>query len=100
MTISGCSTLPSPKDLPPAIKTGDICPPPQAFASWNDFTSQTKAMKGETAFQTAKRFRLAEERKNAAAQRLWMGLKRCREHGQPPEKPKPKSITEILIGGL
>ena len=77
----------------------DYCPAPQAFASWSDFTTYTKVVKGESAYQTVKRFRIAEARKNAAGQRIWMGLKRCRDQDIPAPKTKA-TPTDVLIGGL
>jgi hypothetical protein len=71
----------------------DYCPPPQAFANWNDFVNSTQAIKGETALQTAKRFRLAEMKKNASGQRLWMGLKECRDQQMTPPQKAPERLS-------
>lgn len=57
-------------------------------------------MKGETALKTAQKFRLAEARKNAAGQRLWTGLKKCRAIGSKPADQKKDPASEVLIGGL
>jgi hypothetical protein len=107
MTISSCSTLPpAEKVAPKPVSFADYCPPPQAFASWHDFTQTTPIAKGDTVLKTAKKFRIAEMRKNAAGQRLWMGLKRCRAQQvevEPEPKPEPdkkKAVKEVLIGGL
>ena len=106
MTISSCSTLPPPEKVAPKpVSFADYCPPPQAFASWDDFTRTTPVIKGETVIKTAKKFRIAEMKKNAAGQRLWMGLKRCRAQQveiepEPKPEPKKKAVSDTLLGGL
>lgn len=105
MLISGCSTVPglSAADIP-KVDMKDLCPPPQAFASWHDFTQRTQVKKGESAFTTVQRYRLAEAKKNLAGQRLWSGLKQCRAKKadpEPPKKPRPAdSVADILSGGF
>jgi hypothetical protein len=91
------------KKAPPAISFADYCPPPQTFADPRTFRTVTKVKKGETAFQTVKRFRLAEAKKNAAAQRLYNGMRSCRS-----KRVEMEDVTEIeggvtsdiLAGGL
>ncbi len=97
---SGCSTLPSPSDVNPQKKAALLCPHPSVYANWATFTGKTEVKQGETAFQTVKRFRVAEQRKNAEAQRLWEGMKACRADKSPTQPDKEKTISEILIGGL
>ena len=83
--ISGCSTLPASRDLRvEPVKIADHCPPPQAFAKWADFTTDTPVVKGESAFKTVQRLKLAEARRNMAGQRLWAGLKQCRAKKADP----------------
>lgn len=93
------------KKLPQPISFADYCPPPQTFANWNVLKEETKVKKGETAFQTVKRFRLAEKEKNAAAQRLWTGMKSCRAKQVQVEvettvRKKQQAVSDILAGGL
>lgn len=92
-----------PKKLPPTVSFSDYCPPPQTFASWHDFTQKTQVKKGETAFQTVKRFRIAEKERNDAAQRLWTGMKACRAKKVDLDvqvTKKQKAVSDILVGGL
>lgn len=90
---------------PPSVSFSDYCPPPQTFASWNTFTAETKVAKGENAFQTVKKFKLAEKEKNASAQRLWTGMKACRTKKVEMEvtttvKKRQSTVSDILAGGL
>jgi hypothetical protein len=71
--------LPAVAPLPEAEpKVAAVCPQPGVFADPRVFRSTTKIQKGETAFQTVKRFRLAEAQKNAHGDRLWRGMQACR----------------------
>jgi hypothetical protein len=92
----GCSTLPKPSELAPPAKQS--CLPPQSYASWYTFTSTTEVVPGESAFTTAKRFRIAEREKNLAGQRLWHGLKVCRGELTKTPQPKPEGLSSFLGG--
>lgn len=93
--MHGCST-PQPSE---PISAAALCPHPSVYASYATFNRTTEVKSGETAFQTVKRFRIAEKEKNASGRRLWNGLKSCRTKNAKPDE-KERSITEILIGGL
>lgn len=90
--ISGCSTLGI--DPPPVepVKIAAVCPHPATFASYKTFTYKTEVRTGESAFQTVKRFRLAEKEKNDAGKRLWRGMKQCRSR----DAPAPESGAGFL----
>lgn len=77
-----------------------ICPHPSVFASYTTFQSETRIREGETAFQTVKRFRLAEKEKNAAGRRLWSGIKACRQEVEKPAGPTEETVIDIFGGGL
>lgn len=101
MTISGCSTLGVDADKIKPLPAASLCPPPSTYASYNTFLAETRIREGETAFQTVKRFRLAEKEKNAAGRRLWSGMKACRQEKETPrDKQKDETIADILAGGL
>ncbi len=78
MTTSGCSTLGVDAEKVKPLPASSLCPHPSAYASYNTFLSETRIKEGETAFQTVKRFRVAEKEKNSAGRRLWAGMKACR----------------------
>ncbi len=83
------------------MPVASICPHPSVFASYNTFQTETRLQKGETAFATVKRFRLAEKEKNAAGRRLWSGMKACRaKEPAKPKEPTDSTISDILSGGL
>lgn len=77
---SSCSTMPKLPATGPVAepKVAAVCPPPGVFANPQVFRTETKVKKGETVFQTLKRFRLAEAEKNAHGDRLWRGMQSCR----------------------
>lgn len=98
--MPGCSipALQTSAPAPASAPLAQACPSPQIFASWSTFTSETKVVPGETPFETVKRFRLAEKAKNSAGQRLWRGLKQCRDADIPPQSPPPKpSFLSFLL---
>jgi hypothetical protein len=56
----------------------EFCPPETSIASPKTFKSVTTIRQNETPYQTARRFRLAEQKKNADGQRMWESYARCR----------------------
>ena len=88
---------------PPPVSFSAYCPPPEAFADYDDFVWKTQVKTGDTAFQTVARFKLAEAEKNAAGRNLWNGFKNCRAKRVLPQAPKTKkqeATSDILAGGF
>ncbi len=73
--ISGCSTV---EPVVPALNLSAHCPPETAIASPKTFQSKVTLRQGETPFQTVKRFRMAEKKKNDDGRRLMEVYAKCR----------------------
>lgn len=85
-----------PPAVPPAIDTAAFCPPESAIASPRTFRDHTTVNKGETAFQTVKRFRLAEQKKNADGKRLYKTYAECRAGlEQAMEEMRRKQMEQV-----
>jgi hypothetical protein len=101
VTTSGCSTLGVDGAKIKPQPASALCPHPRVYANWHTFTGTTQIKQGETAFQTVKRFRVAEAEKNKAGQRLWEGMKACRQDKAPePKDPgaEDTSIADLFSG--
>lgn len=102
--ISGCSTAEIPVA---AINVSQFCPPASTIASSGTFRTQTSIKKGETAFQTVKRFRLAEQKKNADGARMLRAYEACRKgtgdavaKREEEEERRRKNANGGILGGV
>jgi hypothetical protein len=98
VTTSGCSTLGVDGAKIKPQPASALCPHPRVYANWHTFAGTTQIKQGETAFQTVKRFRVAEAEKNKAGQRLWEGMKACRQDKAP--EPKDSGAEDTSIADL
>jgi hypothetical protein len=84
------------------------CPPETAIASPQTFRTKTTLRQGERPFQTVKRFRLAEKKKNDDGARLMETYAKCRattdeaiaKHNAELEKQRKNATSGILAGGI
>lgn len=83
------------------------CPPPTTIASPRTFKTQTKLKQGETAFQTVKRFRMAEAAKNAEGLRMMRAYEACRKNTDEAlakryaeEQKRREAAKNVLSGGI
>jgi hypothetical protein len=103
--MCGCSTGVELPKSPPPVSFSAYCPPADAFADYDTFVTRTVVKEGDTAFQTVKKFRLAEAEKNGAGRRLYNGFEQCRSKRVIPPRPKvkqpqPDAVSDILAGGF
>lgn len=84
------------------------CPPETVIASPQTFKTKTTLRQGERPFQTVKRFRLAEQKKNDDGARLMATYAKCRattdeaiaKQNVELEKQRKRATSDILAGGI
>ncbi len=89
--------------LPPPVDVSHLCPPEASILSPSAHREVTRIRDNETAFQTVKRFRLAEQKKNADLRRLYQAYEACRKANDvrkdARDEERKKAVDNALIGG-
>jgi hypothetical protein len=87
---------PAPVRLPAPVNVSHLCPPETSILAPQAHREVTRIRDGENAFQTVKRFRLAEQKKNSDLRRLYQAYEACRK----AVDVKKDAADQALIGGI
>lgn len=102
---SACSTV---EPVAPALSVASYCPPETTIASPQTFRNKVALKRGETPFQTVKRFRMAEKKKNDDGARLMATYAKCRastdeaiaKHNEELAERNKKASEGSILGGF